>query len=89
MKAKGLDWRNLLYAFLGFLCPLIWNEIIAKDPGFPLTSDLFTKFIIHLIGYLVGGGGFIIGAWNTGKLVYQRVIFLKYGVRLKQWLSQG
>ena len=67
---KGLDWKSLFYAFLGFLAPLIYEEILKGDPSFPLPSTMFTDLIIHLIGYLIGG-------WNLAKAAIKHDYFVR------------
>lgn len=78
---KGLNWKNMLYAFLGILCPIIYDEIIKTDPSFPLSSKIFTELIIHLIGLVVGG-------WNIALLVLQKFVYDKYGEIYSEWIKK-
>ena len=60
-----MDWKNLFYAFLGFVLPLVFDEIVKADPNFPLLSQDFVNLVLHLIGYLMGG-------WNIALVAVKR-----------------
>jgi len=78
---QGLNWRNILYAVLGVILPLIFKEIITADPNFPVTEEIFVKLVLYLLAFLVGG-------WNLVKLGIQRMVWLKYGVNYEQWIKK-
>lgn len=77
---QGLSWRNILYAVLGVILPLIFKEIITADPEFPLTQEIFVNLVLYLLAFLVGG-------WNLVKLGIQRMVYLKYGKHYAEWLK--
>lgn len=75
---QGLNWKNLLYSFLGFLLPLLYTELIKSHPDFPLTSTGFTEVIVWILGLIIGG-------WNIASAAFKKLIYNKFGVTYAEW----
>jgi hypothetical protein len=60
-----MSWKNLLYAVLGVIIPLAFQELILKFPEFPLDSESFLQLGLWLIGLVVGG-------WNAASLYHRK-----------------
>jgi len=67
---QGLNWRNILYAVLGVILPLVFDEIIKADPKFPLPLEMFSDLILYLVGFLVGG-------WNIAKAAVKHDTYMR------------
>jgi len=69
--------RNIIYAMLGAVLPLIYSALIGEIPSFPLAEAGFVDLILWLVGYVIGG-------WNVAKA---RLKYLKdQGVNVNELL---
>lgn len=55
--------KNILYALLSVLVPLLYNTITNWQPDFPVTNQAFFELILWAIGLVIGG-------WQVSKAVY-------------------
>ena len=50
-----MDWKSILYMFLGAMLPVIYAAFIKNNPSFPLTQVDFVETILWIIGSIIGG----------------------------------
>ena len=74
-----MDWKTMLYMFLGALLPMIYVAFIKNNPTFPLTELNFVETIMWIIGSLIGG-------WNAMKLKVNYMMLKKQGKSYAEWL---
>ncbi|NLI41960.1 MAG: hypothetical protein GX421_12435 [Caldisericales bacterium] len=55
--------KNILYALLSVLVPLLYTTIIKWQPSIPITGEAFFELVLWLIGLVIGG-------WQVSKAVY-------------------
>ena len=67
---QGLNWRNILYAVLSVILPIIYQELITSRPDYPQGEADFVKLALWLIGLLVGG-------WNIAKAAIKHDIYTR------------
>lgn len=75
----NLSWRNILYAILGVILPLAYQELVGKFPTFPLDNNGFVTLILWVIGLIVGG-------WNVKSIVVNYQTHNKVGKSYTKWL---
>lgn len=48
--------RELIFALLGVLIPLLYGWLTGEYPDFPITAENFKALALWIVGLLVGGG---------------------------------
>jgi len=78
---QGLSWRNILYAVLGVILPLIYQELIGARPDYPQGESDFVTQVLWLIGLLVGG-------WNIKATIVNWKVYKKVSKSYAEWIKQ-
>lgn len=58
-----ISWKNIVFALLSTLLPIVYGLITGKFPDFPISAEGFIGFVLWLIGLLIGG-------WQLSKSHY-------------------
>jgi len=76
-----MDWKSILYMFLGAMLPVVYASFIKHNPSFPLTQPDFVETILWILGSLVGG-------WNAMKLNINAKLLKKEGKSYAEFIGK-
>jgi hypothetical protein len=74
-----MDWKSILYMFLGAMLPVVYAAFIKNNPSFPLTQVDFVETILWIIGSIIGG-------WQAMKMKVNYYLLKKQGKSYAEWL---
>ncbi len=58
-----MNWKNLLYAVLAAVLPVVFSVIVGFVPTFPLAEPDFILLVLWVVGLVIGG-------WQVSKGLY-------------------
>ena len=75
-----MDWKSILYMFLGAMLPVVYAAFIKNNPSFPLTQVDFVETLLWIIGSIVGG-------WQAMKMKVNYYLLKKQGKSYAEWIK--